>query len=174
MFVDVIGSTKLAQSRLPQDVVAQLNEFFGAVVRCVEAEGGLVNQFQGDGVLCIFGAPNDAADHAARALRAARRLRELVETEWPGGLDAAIGISSGKVVAGNVGGPSRYEYTVIGDSTNEAARLTERAKTMISRALASKATVDIAGSESGHWEEVGALALRGRSEPTVAYEPAPT
>jgi adenylate cyclase len=171
MFVDVIASTKLAQTRLPQDVVNQLNEFFEAVIRCVEAEGGLVNQFQGDGVLCVFGAPDDQPDHAARALRAARAVRREIGTRRPGGLDAAIGISSGKVVAGNVGGVHRYEYTVVGDSTNEASRLTERAKPMSSRTLASKTTIDLAGDEASHWEEVGTLPLRGRAEPTIAYEP---
>ncbi len=109
MFVDVIASTQLAQTCRPQDVVTQLNEFFDAVVRCIEAEGGLVNQFQGDGVLCVFGAPDDQPDHAARGLRAARALRRTIDTDRPGGLDAAIGLSSGKVVAGNVGGPNRYE-----------------------------------------------------------------
>lgn len=171
MFVDVIASTKLAQTRLPQDVVGQLNEFFEAVIRCVECEGGLVNQFQGDGVLCVFGAPDDQPDHAARALRAARAVRQEIGSSRPGGLDAAIGISSGKVVAGNVGGLNRHEYTVVGDSTNEASRLTERAKPMSSRTLASKTTIDLAGDEAEHWEEVGTLPLRGRAEPTIAYEP---
>ncbi|MGH2760658.1 MAG: adenylate/guanylate cyclase domain-containing protein, partial [Actinomycetota bacterium] len=79
-------------------------------------KGGLVNQFPGDGVLCVFGAPDDRPDHAACALRAARTLRREIDTVRPGGLDAAIGISSGKVVAGNVGGLNRHEYTVVGDS----------------------------------------------------------
>lgn len=171
MFVDVIASTKLAQTGLPQDAVTQLNEFFDAVIRCVESEGGVVNQFQGDGVLCIFGAPEDREDHAAGALRAARKLRLEIDTTRPGGLDAAIGISSGKVVAGYVGGMHRYEYTIVGDSTNEASRLNERAKPMTSRTLASSATIDLAGDEATNWEEVGHLNLRGRSEPTVAYEP---
>jgi adenylate cyclase len=174
MFVDVIASTQLAQTRLPQDVVTQLNTFFDAVIRCVEAEGGFVNQFQGDGVLCIFGAPEDQPDHAARALRAARSLRKEIDTERPGGLDAAIGLSSGKVVAGNVGGINRYEYTVVGDSTNEASRLTERAKPMTSRTLASSTTVELSGEEAENWEEVGTLPMRGRAEPSLAYEPRTT
>lgn len=174
MFVDVIASTKLAQTRLPQDAVAQLNAFFDAVISCVESEGGLVNQFQGDGVLCIFGAPDDQPEHAAQALRAARKLRNEIDTKRPGGLDAAIGISSGKVVAGNVGGMNRYEYTIVGDSTNEASRLNERAKPMTSRTLASSSTIELAGAEATNWEEVGKLNLRGRSEPTVAFEPRST
>jgi adenylate cyclase len=171
MFVDVIASTQLAQTLLPQDVVTQLNAFFDAVIRCVEAEGGLVNQFQGDGVLCVFGAPDDQPDHAARALRAARSLRTVIDTLRPGGVDAAIGVSTGKVVAGNVGGVNRYEYTVVGDSTNEASRLTEHAKSMPSRTLASSETVDLSGAEASYWRPLGPIPLRGRAEPTEAYEP---
>ena len=171
MFVDVIASTRLAQTRLPQDVVGQLNEFFGAVIRAVEGEGGLVNQFQGDGVLCVFGAPAEHPHHAECALRAARVLRAEIVTDRPGGLDAAIGISSGKVVAGNVGGMNRYEFTIVGDSVNEASRLTEYAKTVPSRTLASGSTIALADDERCNWRPVGGLELRGRGTPTEAFEP---
>jgi adenylate cyclase len=171
MFVDVIASTRLAQTRLPQDVVIQLNEFFDAVIRAVEAEGGLVNQFQGDGVLCVFGAPGEQPGHASCALRAARSLRTEIETLRPGGLDAAIGVSSGKVVAGNVGGMHRYEFTIVGDSVNEASRLTEYAKTVPSRTLVSNSTIVLADDERSNWREAGRLQLRGREKPTDAFEP---
>jgi adenylate cyclase len=169
MFVDVIGSTALTQSRRPEDVVVILNAFFDAVVRCVSAEGGLVNKFQGDGALCIFGAPDDLVSHAASALRAAQSLRsELLSVDED--VDAGIGISSGEVVAGNVGAADRYEYTIIGDAVNEAARLTDHAKTMRSRVLVSESTVKLAGSEAELWSPVGTIELRGRAGATVAYE----
>jgi len=171
MFVDVIASTRLAQTRLPQDVVTQLNDFFEAVIRAVEAEGGIVNQFQGDGVLCVFGTPGDRPKHADCALRAARRLRDEIESRRPGGVDAAIGVSSGKVVAGNVGGVNRYEYTIVGDSVNEAARLTEQAKHAASRTLASRSTIELADDERVNWRDAGRHELRGRTDPTTAYEP---
>lgn len=170
MFVDVIGSTKLPQRWTPDEVVATLNGFFACIVRCVEAEGGFVNKFEGDGALCIFGAPIAQRDHAARALRAAvalrRELRPLRET-----IDAAIGISSGEVVAGNVGAANRYEYTIIGDPVNEASRLTDEAKSRLGRLLASDATLRCAGAEAQKWTASATIALRGRAEPTIAYEP---
>jgi adenylate cyclase len=173
LFVDLIGSTALAQQQPPAEVVATLNALFGAVVRVVGAEGGWVNKFEGDGCLCVFGAPAPQPDHAARALRAARVLHcELVDLagRHPG-LDAGIGVSSGPVVAGNVGTEERYEYTVIGDPVNEAARLVEEAKLQPMRVLASQASVERAGDEGRSWSKVGELTLRGRSAPTCAYVP---
>ncbi|TML63312.1 MAG: adenylate/guanylate cyclase domain-containing protein, partial [Actinobacteria bacterium] len=148
MFVDLIGSTSLAQSRPPEDVVAVLNALFAAVVGAVGAEGGWVNKFEGDGALCIFGAPDVQPDHAARALRSARSLRAtLAQLD---DVDVGIGVSAGVVVAGNVGAEQRYEYTVIGDPVNEAARLTDEAKRQPGRVLAGESAVRIAGDEASH------------------------
>ena len=174
LFVDLIGSTGLAQRSPVHEVVSTLNALFEAVVQTVGTEGGWVNKFEGDGALCVFGAPMDQPDHAARALRAARALHcclQKLRTQYPA-LDAGIGVSSGTVVAGNVGAEERYEYTVIGDPVNEAARLTEHAKERPVRVLAAAAAVEAAGDEGCHWKPVGEFALRGRETPTLAYEPA--
>lgn len=173
MFVDVIGSTALASEKSPTTVVQMLNALFAAVVRAVGDEGGLVNQFQGDGALCIFGAPDQMDDHAARALRAARVLRSEIDglAELYPGFDAAIGISSGHVVAGDVGTEDRYEYTVIGDAANEASRLSDEAKRRPTRILVSSETIRSAGADDGLWAACGELTLRGRIVPTEAYEP---
>jgi adenylate cyclase len=168
MFVDLIGSTTLAAERPASEVVDTLNALFGAVVRAVAAEGGWVNKFEGDGALCVFGAPADQPDHAARALRAARSLRNALRA---GALDAGIGVSSGTVVAGNVGAEERYEYTVIGDPVNEAARLTDLAKQHPGRVLASEPAVRDAGPAGADWVRVGEFDLRGRGRPTCAYAP---
>lgn len=167
LFVDVIGSTAIAQTRPPAEVVALLNQLFRRVVDAVGAEGGWINKFEGDAALCVFGAPSDQADHAARALRAARRLRDGLAA-W-GGLDAAIGVSSGPAVAGNVGTEARYEYTVIGDPVNEAARLSDAAKARPERVLASGTSVAMARGAAGEWTSAGAETLRGRSEPTELF-----
>ena len=179
LFIDLIGSTALAASRPATEVVDTLNALFDAVVRCVGAEGGWVNKFEGDGALCVFGAPADQPDHAARALRAARSLRDelaRLRAEGRAALDAGIGVSSGTVVAGNVGAEERYEYTVIGDPVNEAARLTELAKEHPARVLAGEQAVRAAGSNGGggeeaRWTLVGEFELRGRGSPTRAYAP---
>jgi adenylate cyclase len=134
-----------------------------------------VNKFQGDGALCVFGAPAAQPDHAARALRAARSLRARLE-QLSGvhpGIDGAIGISSGTVVAGNVGTEQRYEYTIIGGPVNEAARLTDLAKGRPGRVVASITSVQRAADEAVHWTSLGSVGLRGQSAPTAIYEPVP-
>ncbi|MGH2476312.1 MAG: adenylate/guanylate cyclase domain-containing protein, partial [Candidatus Limnocylindrales bacterium] len=154
-------------------VVETLNDFFDVVVGTVDAEGGWVNKFEGDGALCIFGVPGTQPDHADRALRAARLLALglLGLAERHPGLEAGIGVSSGRVVAGNVGTEARYEYTVIGPAVNEAARLTDIAKGRVVKVLASAESVRRAGAEASHWRDVGTVALRGRTTPTAMYEP---
>lgn len=170
LFVDVAGSTELASRTDATDVVRVLNQFFAAVVDVVTAEGGWVNKFHGDGALCVFGAPGEPEgerDHAARALRAARTLRDRLQAI---GVDVGIGVSSGTVVAGNVGTEARFEYTVIGDAVNEAARLTEVAKTLPGRVAASGTSVRMAAVPAG-WGTAGMVRLRGRSVDTEVYVP---
>jgi adenylate cyclase len=173
LFVDLIGSTALAEVLSPHEVVRTLNAYFDAVVRVVSEQGGWVNKFEGDGALCVFGAPAVQPDHAARALRSARALhRELgaLASAYPG-LDAAIGVSSGVLVAGNVGTEQRYEYTLIGRPVNEAARLTDLAKGRPGRVLAGQGATDRAGDETVKWASLGTVALRGHSAPVAIYEP---
>jgi adenylate cyclase len=171
--VDIVGSTAMAEVLAPDEVVDTLNDFFDVVVRVVDGQGGWVNKFEGDGALCIFGEPGTQPDHADRALRAARllslALADLAERHL--GLAAGIGVSSGRVVAGNVGTEARYEYTVIGPAVNEAARLTEVAKGRAVKVLASGETVRRAEGEASRWHDVGTVALRGRTAPTAIHEP---
>lgn len=166
LFTDVIGSTALAARRPPTEVVEALNHFFGVVVEVVDAHGGSVNKFEGDGALAVFGAPVEVDDPECRALQAARELRRRLRDEVTE-LEACIGVAAGPAVAGNVGAEARFEYTVIGDPVNEAARLTELAKGYDGRVLASSRTVDRAGdAEAAHWELRDEQHLRGRAEVT--------
>ncbi len=171
LFVDVIGSTTIAATRPPQEVVEILNRFFAIVVAEVHEQGGFVNKFEGDAVLAIFGAPEDMEDAAGRALAAARRMsirlrEEVTECE------AGVGVSAGQAVAGNIGAESRFEYTVIGDPVNEAARLSEEAKTVEGRVVASLRAVEAASAaEAEHWQALDDVMLRGRTEPTTIAVP---
>ncbi|HEX8086377.1 MAG TPA: adenylate/guanylate cyclase domain-containing protein [Solirubrobacteraceae bacterium] len=166
LFVDVVGSTGLAEREPPERVVTLLNRFFEIVVHVVDEHGGMVNKFEGDAALCVFGAPIECDDHAARALAAARAMRARLEAVDEG-LEAAIGVASGEAVAGYVGAESRFEYTVIGDPVNEASRLTELAKQRPGRLLASAETVRSVGEEEAEqWDVDGEVTLRGRSKPT--------
>ncbi len=174
LFVDVIGSTTLAAERRPTEVVEILNKFFAVIVREVEAQDGLVNKFEGDAVLAIFGAPIELADPAGAALAAARRIVAGLADEVPE-LNAGVGVSFGSVVAGNVGAIERFEYTVIGDPVNESARLSELAKRDPSRPLAAGRAVDAAAAgEARHWDRMETLTLRGRTAETVVYAAMPT
>ncbi len=171
LFVDLVGSTELAASRPPSEVVALLNEFFGIVVSVVDEHSGWVNKFEGDAALAVFGVPVDRPDAAACALAAARALRTRLESDLPQA-EAGIGVSAGEVVAGHIGDETRHEYTVIGDPVNEAARLTELAKTTPGRVAASGRAVKAAGpEEAGHWELGKDVQLRGRSEPSRLATP---
>jgi adenylate cyclase len=172
VFVDVVASTSLAARRPPHEVVALLNDFFRLVVEAVEEQGGWVNKFEGDAALCLFGAPTARPDAACDALRAARMLRARLDEELEGA-DAGIGVSAGPAVAGNVGTKERFEYTVIGDPVNEAARLSELANRRPERLLASAAVVERAGpEEAACWELRDEVVLRGRDEPTALATPA--
>jgi adenylate cyclase len=169
LFVDVVGSTALAEHRPPVEVVALLNRFFDVVIRAVDSEAGWVDKFEGDAALCVFGAPVPQPDHAGRALRAAVAIRAGLRAVQ--GLDAGIGVSSGPVVAGNVGGERRYEYTVVGDPVNEAARLTELAKGHAGRVVVSERTVRDAGCDGNGWQAGECVTLRGRTQPTQTFVP---
>ncbi|MGU3435964.1 adenylate/guanylate cyclase domain-containing protein [Actinomycetes bacterium M1A6_2h] len=170
LFIDVVGSTSMALEHSPEYVVELLNGFFDGVVRTAERHDGFVNKFQGDAALVVFGAPLPHPDAAGAALRAARDLVDLVP--FDGRLDAGIGVSFGPCLAGNVGASKRFEYTVIGDAVNEAARLSDIAKSDESRALASSNAIDAATPEEGdNWVEGVQITLRGRTNPTRTATP---
>ncbi|MGA7053894.1 MAG: adenylate/guanylate cyclase domain-containing protein [Mycobacterium sp.] len=171
LFVDLVGSTQLAATRPPAEVVHLLNEFFRVVVDTVGRHGGFVNKFQGDAALAIFGAPIEHPDPSGAALAAARVLHdELLPV-----IDSAefgIGVSAGRAIAGHIGAQARFEYTVIGDPVNEAARLTELAKLESGHVLASaNAVSDALDAEALRWNVGEIVNLRGRTAPTQLARP---
>lgn len=175
LFADIVGSTALAEERAPEDLLTLLNDFFCTVVAAVSEHGGWVNGFDGDGAICVFGPPAGSPDHAERGLRCARDLASRIDAlrATHPYLDAGIGVSTGPVVAGHVGAANRHEYTVVGAPVNEAARLTEAAKTVGSRTLASEATVRAAAVEATRWQPAGRATVRGTGRAVAVWEPAP-
>jgi adenylate cyclase len=166
LMIDLVSSTTYATEHDPADVVAVLNRFFTIVVEEVDRHHGLVNKFMGDAVLAIFGAPVHLPDHATMALAAARSMAKRLDDEIPE-IGAGVGVATGEAVAGNIGDSSRFEYTVIGDAVNSAARLTDLSKQVPGRVLVAWATVDAADAdEQAHWRRDEPQTLRGRSEPT--------
>jgi len=171
LFVDLEGSTAYGSRHSPQEVVSLLNRFFAVVVEVVEAHGGWINKFEGDAALCVFGAPADQPETAARALAAGRELGMRLGRELPE-LGAGIGVSAGPAVAGNVGAERRLEYTVVGDPVNEAARLSELAKKLPGGVLASEAALSRASAdEVGQWHLGEETVLRGRTAATRLAAP---
>jgi adenylate cyclase len=170
LFIDLVGSTTLAASRPPQEVAEVLNDFFRIVVSAVDDHHGLINKFQGDAALAVFGAPLASEGSASAALATARRLRDQLR-RLPV-VDFGIGVSAGLVFAGNIGAENRYEYTVVGDAVNEAARLADFAKALDGRVASAVAAIDRAeASERQCWVAGGEHVLRGRSESTHVWTP---
>ena len=140
MFVDIRGFTKATGGVAPREAVARLNEFFEVVVPVLHAHGGHANKFVGDGLLAGFGVPEYHADHADRALAAACDLHRHVAEAFDGELRIGIGVNSGRVLAGTVGGGGKLEFTLIGDAVNVASRVEELSKEMGDGILCTEAT----------------------------------
>ncbi len=171
LFVDIIGSTSLAEDRPPEEVVGLLNRFFDVVIDVVHQYDGWINKFQGDAALAIWGAPVAVDDRDSLVLAAARVMARRLRDEVPE-LGAGIGVSAGRTVAGNVGAAERYEYTVIGDPVNEAARLTDLAKDVPGHCLANAKLLLTAGGNEVHWwTPLDPVVVRGRLEPTPLAVP---
>jgi adenylate cyclase len=171
LFVDLVGSTRMAATRPPREVMTQLNRFFAEVLDVVETHGGWINKFEGDAALAVFGAPTDHDDPATAALAAARALADRLDAGHIA-IRAGIGASAGQAVAGHIGDTRRYEYTVIGDPVNEAARLCEVAKETDDGVAASGAALSRASSgEAARWTTIGTRHLRGRTAETEVVVP---
>src|SRR6478736_4083465 len=171
LFVDLVGSTQLAATIPAGEVVNLLNDFFRVVVDTVNRHGGFVNKFQGDAALAIFGAPIEHPDACGAALAASRELHDEV-IKVLGQTEFGIGVSAGRAIAGHIGAQARFEYTVIGDPVNEAARLTELAKLEEGHVLASAIAVSGAlDAEALCWDVGEIVELRGRLAPTQLARP---
>ena len=142
MFVDIRDFTPFAEANSAEDTVARLNALFEIVVPAVVDAGGHVNKFLGDGALAVFGAPNDLADHADAAVNAAALIHRFVAGRFSGTLRIGIGINTGVVIAGTIGGGGKLEFTLIGDTVNVAARVEQLTKTTGDAILLTQQTVD--------------------------------
>ena len=169
MFLDVRGFTRFASDLPARDVVGQLNALFELVVPIVRDHEGHVDKFVGDGLLAVFGAPRRTDRHADLALDAALAIAAAVKDELDD-LEVGIGLNSGSVVAGNVGGAGRLEFTVIGDAVNVAARIEAATRETGDTILLSERTRDLM-HEPPEVEERTGITLRGKSEPVTLYAP---
>jgi class 3 adenylate cyclase len=164
LFVDIRDFTPFAEAASAAESVARLNEFFDCVVPIIIKNGGHANKFVGDGVLGVFGAPDRLPDHADRALEAACEIAEAVEERWGTELQIGVGINSGPVIAGSIGGGGRLEFTVIGDPVNVAARVERATRQTGDVVLLTEATRCLLGRSHDGLEPRGSLPLKGKSD----------
>ena len=171
LFCDVRNFTGFAESASAEEVVARLNALFEVVVPAIAAEGGHVDKFEGDGLMAVFGAPQLTSDHADRAMCAALAIDRLVNIEGRGGgFEIGIGLNTGKVVAGSIGGAGRLNFSVIGDAVNVAARVEAETRQTGDSLLLTEATRERLG-ESFDLESRGERVLKGIERPVRLYAP---
>jgi class 3 adenylate cyclase len=169
MFTDVAGFTTLSERVSPEELVEMLNEYFTVLADILESHGGVITQFQGDGLLAVFNVPAPDPDHAAEAVRSAVEMQRAIANRTFAGhtLSSRIGITTGEVVAGSVGTSGRLSYTVYGDTVNLASRLEQMNKKFGTGILVSQDTVALAGDFP--FERIGEAEVRGRTEPVTLY-----
>lgn len=173
MFVDMRGSTKLAEARLPFDVVFLINRFLGACSQAALDAGGQPNQFVGDGVLALFGIEVDAKTACRQAIRAATKVatnvdlmnRQLV-SDLPEPIQYGIGIHGGEVIIGDIGFQDHTVFTALGDPVNVAARLQDMTKALDCKAIISDEVFATAGVAAGSLASKE-VTIRGREEPMI-------
>ena len=173
MFVDVRDFTPRAERSSARETVAFLNAFFETVVPVVLEHGGHANKFLGDGVLAVFGAPERVPDHADRAVACARAIGMAVRRCFRGDVKVGVGINSGPVVVGSVGGGGRLEFTVIGDAVNISARAERFTRDTGDEVLITEATRALLTRGGGQLVARGEIELKGISTRVPLYALAP-
>jgi adenylate cyclase len=176
LFSDVRGFTAMSEKATPEEVVSQLNEYFSRMVDVLFAHRGTLDKFVGDMVMGLFGAPLDDEEHADHAVQAALAMgRELdsLNREWAAAgkpqLDFGVGVSTGDMVAGNIGSKTIMSYTVIGDTVNLGARLESLNKEYGTRVIISDAT-RVALKGRYDIRPLGEVTVKGKSMPVAIFE----
>lgn len=169
MFVDVRDFTGFAERESAPVVVATLNRLFELLVPVIHAHGGHIDKFVGDGFLAVFGAPRRQPDHADKALGAACEIARRVDEGLGEHLNVGIGLNTGTVVAGNVGGAGRYDFSVIGDVINVAARVEAATRETGDTILISEHTTRALGTIDAGLEERPNVKLKGKREAVAVY-----
>ena len=170
MFSDIVGFTTRSQNMTPAETATLLNNHFALAIAAIEASGGTVDKFMGDGIMAFWGAPEPLPNHAKAALAAARAIAASADQA---DVRLRLGLHTGLVVAGNVGSSLRLNYTILGDTVNAAHRIEELGHTLMqdgetALVLASEATYAAAGAPED-FDLAGEFTLRGRAERVSIY-----
>lgn len=177
LFSDIESFTAISEKLTPEQLVAGLNIYLSEMTDIIERHGGFVDKYIGDAIVAVFGAPLDDADHARHAVAAALECRQRL-AEMPGAfagradltLRARIGLNSGEMLVGNIGSKRRFNYTVMGDAVNLAARLEGANKVFASAILVSESTARACG-DAITMRELDLIRVIGREAPISVYEP---
>ncbi len=172
LFSDIENFTGTAESIPPKQVVQMLSEYFPAVIEPITANGGVVNQFQGDAMLVTFNVPVEDPRHAEMAVKSALEIQQVLKGRTFAGIElrTRIGINTGDVIAGNVGAGDRINYTVYGDAVNLASRLEQMNKEHGTLILMSESTVELLNDQSVV-EPLGELEIRGKNKLIRVFKP---
>jgi adenylate cyclase len=178
LFSDIRGFTTFSESRPPEVVINILNRYLTDMTEVIMRHGGTLVAFMGDGIMAVFGAPPQMDDHADRALAAAREMAGptldsfnawIREQDHHEGFRIGIGLNSGAVMAGTVGSEERFEYTVIGDTTNTASRLEGMTKGSGHMIFLADSTRDGLRSQPDDLIRVDEMEVRGRQAKLVVW-----
>ncbi|MFC1837677.1 CHASE2 domain-containing protein [Thermodesulfobacteriota bacterium] len=176
-FSDLQGFTSISEKMDPEELTALLNEYLSVMTGIIHEEGGTVDKYEGDAIIAFWNAPVDQEDHAECAVRAALRcqaalaeMRPRLRKQVGGDLMMRIGINTGEVVVGNMGSHTRFDYTMLGDAVNLAARLEGINKQFCTYTIISAATLAAMG-QAFPVRELSRVQVVGRKEPVTIYEP---
>lgn len=169
LFLDIREFTWLADRSTPPEIVAYLNAFFELVIPIVRTHSGHTNKLLGDGLLAVFGAPAKLEHHADHALSAAREILHAVWQRYEGELRIGLGLNSGDVVAGTIGGGDKLDYTLIGDTVNVAARVEALTKELGDPLLITESTRRLLSDPHGGIADRGSHRLRGKARDIPIY-----
>jgi adenylate cyclase len=171
MFIDVRDFTGFAERTPAPEVVAAINQLFERIVPVIHAHGGRIDKYVGDGLMAVFGAPRRQPDHADQALAAALEIAEAVRSGQAGPLEIGIGLNSGTVVAGNIGGDQRFEFSVIGDAVNVAARVEAATRQTGDQVLVADRTAALLRAPRVKLVERPGIELKGKRQSVRVFTP---
>ncbi|NKB59268.1 MAG: hypothetical protein GKS00_23335 [Alphaproteobacteria bacterium] len=169
LFADLAEFTQMTEHAGARGTMAVINQFFDSATEIIGRHNGIVTQFQGDALMATFNLPVEDPDHATHAVRAAHDILATVNNQRFGGRDLSvrIGVATGNVMAGNIGGGGRQSYTVYGDAVNLAARLEEMNKTYGTSVLFTESTADLMSGAAA--QRIGEATVRGVNAPVAVY-----
>ena len=185
-FSDIQGFSGFSEALPPTRLVELMNEYFTACTEIIQKEGGTLNQYAGDAIVGMFGAPVPFPDHASRACLAALRVQLKLDElrakwraedgKWPpvvGAMQSRIGLNTGRCVVGNMGSRMRFNYTMMGDDVNLAARMESGAKHWGVYTMCSEATRQLCEQHGGDrivFRPLGRIVVKGRIQPVPIHE----